>query len=156
VDFDAALGAGAGLAATVVMTALMVIAPMMKVRMDMPMMLGTMMMDPGAAAKAVGYVVHFMMGIVFGVIYAALVSAFDIETSVAGWAAIIGVVHGFAAGVMMSMMGSLHPRMRAATPSGAHVEAPGVFGVRYGAMTPIAIIALHAVFGAVWGAVYAA
>ncbi len=155
-EFGVAQAALAGLAATAVMTVLMAMAPMMKVRMDMPMMLGTMMVDPGSTARLIGYMVHFMMGVLFGIIYAALVSAFDIETSVAGWGALIGVVHGVAAGVMMSMMGMMHPRMRAATPSGAQVEAPGVFGMRYGAMTPIAIIGLHAVFGAVWGAVYAA
>ncbi|GAB4337803.1 MAG: hypothetical protein Kow0010_25980 [Dehalococcoidia bacterium] len=158
-DFDPGTAILAGLVATAVMTALMYAgASMMSVRMDMPMMLGTMMMPPGSAARMAGLVMHFVAGTVFFIIYAALFDAFGIDSTVAGWAALFGLVHGVLAGLMMVMMPMMHSRMATAgaVAGSGEVEAPGLFGKNLGQMAPMAIVALHVVFGLVGGAIYAA
>lgn len=158
-DFDAGQAILAGVIATAVMTVLMYMgAAMMKMRMDMPMMLGTMALPPGGAARAMGLVAHFIAGIVFFVIYALIIAGAGIESAIAGWAAVFGLVHGLLAGMMMGMMGAMHPRMAATagSPGASMMEAPGAFGRNMGSMAPMAIIVLHIVFGVIGGAVYAA
>ncbi len=157
-EFELGTAIVAGLVATAVMTILMYMGPMMGIRMDMPLMLGTMVMPPGPMARVAGLVMHFMAGAAFVVVYAALFNAFGIESGLAGWGALFGAVHGVMSGLMMTMMGAMHPRMAASTAGASQgtLTAPGFFGVNYGSMAPMAIIALHVVFGAVAGAVYAA
>lgn len=157
-EFEFGTAIIAGLAATAVMTILMYMGPLMGIRMDMPLMLGTMVMAPGPMARAAGMVMHFMSGALFFVVYAALFNAFGLESSIVGWAALFGAMHGVMAGIMMTMMGAMHPRMAASTAGGSTdtLTAPGFFGVNYGTMAPMAIIMLHIVFGAVAGAIYAA
>lgn len=158
-DFDIGMAILAGAVGTAVMTVLMYMgSAMMGMRMDMPMMLGTMMLPPGQAARALGMMMHFAAGIVFFIIYALLFDGFGLESATVGWASLFGAVHGVLAGMMMGMMGAMHPRMATATggQGTAAMEPPGAFGRNMGAMAPIAIIVLHVVFGAVAGAVYIA
>lgn len=151
---DFALGSAllAGLAGTAAMTVVLSMAPAMGIRMDMPAMLGTMFLPLGAPARLLGLAIHFMMGAAFFLVYAAIFDAAGLEESVAGWGALFGLVHGLIAGMAMGMMPAMHPRM--ADGPGA-VPRPGFFGVRLGAMAPVAIVLLHALYGAVGGAVYA-
>jgi hypothetical protein len=101
---------------------------------------------------------HFMMGVVFFLVYALLFDAFGLESAIAGWAALFGAIHGLAAGASMGMMPAVHPRMvRArADGDGGVVPAPGFMGTRLGGMAPTAIVMAHVVYGLVAGAVYAA
>jgi len=55
----------AGFVGTAVMTAVMYMGYMMNMRMDMPMMLGTMFLSKGPAAWALGVMIHFLMGATF-------------------------------------------------------------------------------------------
>lgn len=154
-EFDAGPAILAGLVATGAMTVLMYMAgAMMGMRMDMPMMLGTMLLPPGGAARAVGLMMHFMMGAIFFAIYALLFDALGIDSGVVWWAGVFGLGHGVMAGAMMGMMGAVHPRMTSASGT-AEVMAPGAFGTNYGTMAPVAIVLLHVVFGLVGGAIYA-
>ncbi|MEX2229982.1 MAG: hypothetical protein WEB13_10140 [Dehalococcoidia bacterium] len=151
----------AGLIGTVVMTAIMYGAAMMGMKMDMPMMLGTMLMPRGTAAWLVGVMVHLMMGAIFFVVYAALFDAFAIESGIVGWAALFGAVHGVIAGMALGMMPMMHPRLETTPagggpPSSGGVPAPGIFARNLGPIGPVAIIVLHVVFGAVAGVVYTA
>jgi hypothetical protein len=116
------------------------------------MMLGTMVMPRGTAALLAGLVMHFMAGAVFFVVYALLFDAFGLTSGIAGWAALFGAVHGVLAGMMLGMMPLMHPRL--ATADG--IPTPGMFGLQISSMAPIAIIVMHAVFGAVGGAIYQA
>ena len=141
----------AGVVATAAMTVLMYLGKAMGMSMDMPRMLGLMIVDPGSAAVGtVGLVAHVMMGIVFAIIYVLLFTLFGIAPS---WlsGAIFGAVHGVLAGLAFGMMPALHPRMG----NGEVLPAPGVFGHNLGAMVPLAIIVLHIIFGAFVGGVYA-
>lgn len=147
----------AGLIGTVVMTAVMYAGGMMGMHMDMPMMLGTMVMPRGTAAWVIGAMLHLMMGTAFFVVYAAIFDAAAIDSGIVAWSAGFGVVHGVMAGLAMGMMPAIHPRLETATSgTGTGVSAPGMFGLRMGPMGPVAIIALHVIFGLVAGAVYAA
>lgn len=150
----------AGLVGTGAMTAVMVMGSMMGMKMDMPMTLGTMFLPKGNAAWALGLMVHLMMGAAFFIIYAALFNAFDIESGIASWAALFGVVHGSIAGMAFGMMPVLHPRMARSTSGGQTpgetVPAPGFMGMKMGLMGPMAILLVHALYGFVGGLIYTA
>ncbi len=143
----------AGLIATAVMTILMYVARAMGMPMDMPRMLGLMFIGPDSSGLVyvLGLLVHFMMGVVFSIVYALLFNAFDLDPSWR-WGALFGAVHGVIAGMAFGMMPAMHPRMG----RGEVLDAPGPFGINYGAMVPVGVITLHVVFGAVVGWVYGA
>jgi len=157
-DFELGTAIGAGLVGTAAMTAVMYMGYMMNMRMDMPMTLGTMFLPRGPAAWVLGLMLHFMMGAVFFVIYAALFDALSIETGVVGWSALFGLAHGVAAGAAMGMMPAMHPRMvTAGGPGEAEgVVSPGFFATTYGIMGAMALIGVHVLYGLVGGLVYTA
>lgn len=132
----------AGLAGTAVMTAMMYVAPSMGMpRMDIPNMLGATFVEPDGNAIGLGAVAHFMMGAIFGIVYALLWTTVGIGAAGWLWGLIFGVVHGLVAIVAMPiMMGNLHPR----PPE-----------MEQGPMTIVGLIAGHAVFGIIVGLVYA-
>lgn len=146
-----------GLVGTIGMTVVMYMGSVMGMKMDMPMTLGTMLLPKGTAAWAVGLMMHLMMGIVFFIIYAALFKVFGIHSAIAAWSALFGVVHALVAGTAFGMMPALHPRMATgpASPPDS-VPAPGILGINMGAMGPMAVIAVHAIYGLVAGSLYAA
>lgn len=157
-EFELGTAILAGLAATAVMTAVLYMGYAMGMRMDMPMMLGTMLLPKGPAAWLLGLAMHFMMGAAFFVVYAALFDILAIEDTIAGWGALFGLAHGTVAGAAMGMMNVMHPRMESsAGQSGVSaLPAPGFFGLRVSAMAPVAILMLHVIYGAVGGAIYSA
>ncbi|MBI2918198.1 MAG: hypothetical protein HYY01_09400 [Chloroflexi bacterium] len=156
-EFDLTQAVLGGLVGTIAMTIVMYMGSwMMGLKMDMPMTLGTMFLRKGTAAWSVGLMMHLVMGAIFFIIYAALLGALGITSAVVAWTGIFGVIHGLMAGAAFGMMPALHPRM--ATPGATApdtVPAPGFFGVKLGAMAPIAIIVVHVIYGLVAGAVYA-
>ncbi|MBI4507945.1 MAG: hypothetical protein HY691_20660 [Chloroflexi bacterium] len=131
----------AGLVATVVMTALMYVAPMMGLpKMDILGMLGSMLTPTRRPAVAIGTALHLMMGVVFALIYATL------WTQGLGrpdwlWGAIFGVVHAVIAMMAMPMMMRMHPR------------PPAMAG---GPMAAMGLVMGHVVYGVVVALVYAA
>lgn len=102
-----------------------------------------------------------MMGtVVFGLVYAGLLSAFG---SAAWWVGlVIGLAHGALVGlVFMPMMPAVHPRMAsrpagtsAVSGGGVQLSHPGVLGSQWGAMTPVGLLMGHAVYGLVLALVY--
>jgi hypothetical protein len=157
-EFDLAQAIIAGVVGTAVMTAVLYVGFLMGMRMDMPMMLGTMMLPKGPPAWAAGLVMHFGAGIVFFIAYGLLFDAFGISETIAGWGAIFGLVHGFVAGMALGMMPVMHPRIAASSAgeSSETLPAPGFFGLNVSAMAPVAILLLHVIYGAAGGAVYSA
>jgi hypothetical protein len=157
-EFEFGSAIAAGLVATLAMTAAMYMGFLMGMRMDMPLMLGTMFLHKGPAARLLGLMIHFMMGAAFFVVYAAAFDAVSLESSLAAWGALFGLAHGVVAGMAMGMMGAMHPRLATAGGEQATdaLPAPGLFGVHVSAMAPLAILALHVLYGAVAGAIYAA
>lgn len=167
-DFDLLAALGAGFVATLAMTALIAMARAagMTRMPSFEMLTGSMMSGNPATARAMGVVIHYIvMGtIVFGIIYALLFTVFN---SASWWVGLlIGVVHGIVVGLIMGMMPAMHPRMgrpSAAQPNtssvtttsnGVRLSAPGLFGTRWGAMTPAGVLIGHAVYGVVLALVY--
>jgi uncharacterized membrane protein YagU involved in acid resistance len=156
----------AGLAATIVMSAMMTAAAKMGLTKMPPMhlILGSMMTADSDQARRLGMMLHYIvMGtVVFGLAYAALFTAFDSASAVTG--IVIGAVHGLIlGGVAMPMMPAMHPRMSAA-PGDVPVltehmgevalTTPGFFGIRWGGMTPVGILVGHVVYGLVVALIY--
>lgn len=130
---------GAGLVGTGVMTLLMALGPSMGMaRMDMLGTLGTMFVPEGAAARTLGGVLHFGMGVVFAAVYGLLWRS-GVGTVSPGWGLVFGAVHGIVAAAVMPAMRAMHPR-RPELPTGSKAAMGIVLG--------------HAVYGLVVAWVY--
>lgn len=125
------------LAATLVLSALMVLKSMMGVmpELDSPMMIAGMMGSPGT--PVLGWAVHFMIGVVgYG-----LGMAFLNERWPGGSPTVRGVIIGVVGWLLMMVM--MMP-----------MAGAGLFGMNMGLMVPMMTLVLHLVFGAVLGWVY--
>lgn len=166
-EFSVIGGLAAGLVATVVMSAMMKMssAAGMTQMPPMPLVTGSMLSGDRDTAIRIGVVIHYiMMGtVVFGLLYAAILSAVGGAAVLTG--ALTGLAHGVIVGAIgMPMMPAMHPRMGAVpTPAGGSgrqidgeldLPAPGLFGVRWGAMTPAGLVIGHVVYGLVFAVVY--
>lgn len=129
-------GVIAGFAATVVLSALMVMKGMIGVMpdLDIARMLGGMMSQGPAA----GWVGHFVIGsVVWGASFAVLYPELP-----GGPAWIKGALFGLAAWLLM---------MATVTP----MAGQGLFGMRLGSMAAMMTAVLHVIFGVVLGISYA-
>jgi hypothetical protein len=125
-------------------------------RMDLAFMLGTAVTDHRRKAKAVGYVMHFVLGLGFAFVYALCFAAIGRSSWWLG--AIFGVLHAlFVSTVLVNvMLPVVHPRM--ATPDTAAdeitlIEPPGFLMLNYGRNTFLITLTAHAAYGAIVGAV---
>ncbi len=139
----------AGVVGTAAISMLMAMGP----RMGMPKMaiwemLGTMFSKEGNLA--LGWIAHFMMGVIFAIIYAALWAA---GIGSATWLSGVtfGAVHFLIAGLMMGGMPMLHAGIRAGT-----VKAPGVLMLNSGIMGLMGGLIGHVIYGLVVALVYGA
>lgn len=157
----------AGLAATVVMSAMMALAARMGLTQMPPMTLvtGSMMSGDPDRARRLGIMIHYVvMGtIAFGLIYAGVFTAVDSASVPTGL--IVGAVHGIVVGAMaMPMMPAMHPRMSESNADEAFntdggkvtLSKPGFFGANWGAMTPVGLLVGHLVYGLVVALTYSA
>lgn len=127
----------AGLAATTVLSTLMVMKAKMGVmpNLDLPKMIAGMMGSPNS--PMLGWAVHFMIGIfAYGVAIAALNARLP-----GGSPTTHGVIIGVVGWLIMMVM--LMPMVGA-----------GMFGMTMGPMAPIMTLILHLIFGAVLGWTY--
>jgi hypothetical protein len=144
-----------GFVGTLVLTTLLQAASALGLtRVDLPFLLGTALTGDRVRAKALGYGLHFIVGLAFALVYLAIFAAIDQS----GWwlGAIFGLVHGlFAVTALVSILLPLiHPRM--ATPlsaagSSALLEPPGFMMLNYGARTPLVTVVGHIAYGAIVG-----
>lgn len=123
-------------------------------RMDLAFLLGTTVTDNRRKAKAIGYVFHFTIGIVFALIY----GAFFVVIGRSSWwlGALIGIVQAlFTATVLVNvLLPVVHPRI--GTPeTGANeialIEPPGFLMLNYGRNTFLVTLLAHLVYGAIVG-----
>jgi len=127
----------AGFAATVVLSILMVMKAMMGFmpELDLPKMIAAMMGSPDT--PAIGWVIHFMIGVVvYGVAMALLDEHLPGNGSTAH-----GVILGFIGWLIMMVM--MMP-----------MAGAGMFGMKMGVMAPMMTLVLHLIFGAVLGWTY--
>ena len=144
-----------GFVATVVLTGLMVAGQLAGLsRMDLPYMLGTILVEDPDRARVAGFVLHLVNGQVFALLYTG---AF----ALIGWASwwlgsLFGLAHGLAAlTVIIPLLPGVHPRM-ASERSGPELhtvlEPPGPFGLNYGRETSLFVLGAHVAYGAILGA----
>lgn len=126
-------GITAGLIATVVLSVLMMLKGMMGVMPDLDVI--AMIAGMMGAGAAMGWIAHFMIGAIYGLVF----------SQVAGRGATGGTV---ARGVGLGVAGWLMMMIVLMPMTGG-----GVFGLAMpsGMMVPVATLMLHAIFGAVLG-----
>jgi hypothetical protein len=123
-------------------------------RIDLPFLLGTAFSSDRSRAGAVGYALHFGFGLLFAGGYYVVFAA----TDEASWwlGALLGVLHALFAGTALVnlLLPLVHPRMGTSM-SAAHVtpllEPPGFLLLNYGYGTPLVMIVVHALYGAIIG-----
>jgi hypothetical protein len=123
-------------------------------RMDIPLLLGTVFSDNRSRANVIGYALHFMNGLIFSALYAAVF----FSVGQAGWlfGAVLGLIHAaFAGGALVNiLLPAVHPRMGTPwsdarqTPT---LEPPGFMLHNYGRHTALATIVAHLAYGAIVG-----
>jgi uncharacterized membrane protein YagU involved in acid resistance len=143
-----------GLIATAALTAVMIGAQLAGItRLDLPLMLGTLVAADPDQARVAGFFIHLVNGQGFALGYAAAFAAADEATWWAG--ALLGALHGVVALlVIMPLLPGVHPHMaseRAGLDSGAALEPPGLLGLNYGRETPLVTMLAHVVFGSALG-----
>jgi hypothetical protein len=144
-----------GVAATAVLTAVIVGAQLAGLtRLDIPLMLGTLITGDPDRARFVGFFLHLVMGQFFALFYAAGFA----QLGRSGWllGAGFGLIHATIAGaVLVPLLPTIHPRMateRAGPSSTTVLEPPGLLALNYGWSTPLVTMAAHVVYGAILGA----
>jgi uncharacterized membrane protein YagU involved in acid resistance len=145
---------GGVLGTMVLTTALRAASELGLTRIDLPFLLGTAVTADRIRAKLVGYVLHFVFGIVFALAYYAVFAVTARSGIVFG--ALLGVIHALFAGVALVniLLPAVHPRMGTgfdAAGSAPLLEPPGFMLVNYGRETPVAMILSHVVYGAIVG-----
>jgi hypothetical protein len=144
-----------GLLATTGLTAVMIAAQLGGLsRLDLPLILGTVVTPDPDRARVAGFGIHLFAGQCFALGYAACFVLLDSATWWIG--GLLGLLHGVVAlTVLVPMLEGVHPRMasnRSGPASVAVLEPPGLLGLNYGAQTPLVALAAHLAFGVALGA----
>ncbi len=122
-----------------------------QMRMNLFLMLGTMMVFRGGmAAYVMGAMVHAVMSIVFGLIHIGVLSALGVEGGV-GIGLLFGLVHWAVVGMAFGMIRPMHQLMRS-----GEMEAPGFFALSYPMATAAGFLMLHLLYGLLVSVVYVA
>jgi hypothetical protein len=123
-------------------------------RIDLPFLLGTVFTSDRSRAKALGYALHFLVGLIFALIYYAVFTALGRS----GWwlGAVFGLAHGVFSSTALvdALLPLVHPRMgtrSTAAPSVALLEPPGFLMLNYGAQTPLFALVAHMAYGTLVG-----
>lgn len=146
--------AGGFVGTLVLTTALRAAGELGLTRMDLPFLLGTIVSADRTRAKALGYVMHFVAGQLFAIVYFGIFSAIDHS----GWGlgAVFGLAHGLFAGTALVnvLLPVIHPRMGTLLSAAADrplLEPPGFMMLNYGHRTPLATIVAHVAYGTIVG-----
>jgi hypothetical protein len=139
-----------GVVATLAFTLFSIMGGAMGVsRMDNLDLLGSMMAQPGStASRTIGAVIHHTNGALLAIAWAYGVALLGLP---ANWLTglVWGVILTALALLMLSTMGALHPAIRS-----GEQEDPGLMATNFGAMTPLASLMGHLVYGLVLGLLY--
>jgi hypothetical protein len=143
-----------GLVATAALTAIMAVAQLAGVtRLDLPLLLGTLVTEDPDRARVAGFVIHLTIGEGFALGYAAAFALLDQATWWLG--GLFGLLHvAVALTVLVPSLAGLNPRIasdRDGPSSTAVLEPPGLLGLNYGGQTPLVAIGAHVVYGVALG-----
>lgn len=143
-----------GLIATAALTVVMIAAQLAgRTRLDLPLMLGTLVTEDPDRARVAGFFIHLAVGQGFALGYAA---TFALVGRATWWiGALLGLLHAAVAlTVLVPLLPGVHPRMashRAGPGTTPTLEPPGLFGLNYGIQTPLVAVVAHLVYGIVLG-----
>ncbi len=143
-----------GLLATATLTAVMIAAQLSGfTRLDVPLMLGTVVVEDPDRARVAGFFLHLGAGQAFALGYAAVFARAGEATWWLG--GLLGLLHGIIAlTVIVPLLPGVHPRMasdRAGPSARAGLEPPGLLALNYGAQTPLVTLAAHVAYGIALG-----
>jgi hypothetical protein len=144
-----------GLAGTVVLTTVLRAASELGLtRIDLPFLLGTAVTSDRVRAKAVGYALHFVFGVLFALAYYAMFVVIGAAGVLLG--GFFGFVHALFAGTALVniLLPVVHPRMGTgfdAAGSAPLLEPPGFMLLNYGRETPVVNALAHVAYGAIVG-----
>jgi hypothetical protein len=144
-----------GLAGTIILTTVLRASSELRLtRIDLPFLLGTVVTADRQRAKLIGFLFHFVFGLLFSLAY----YVGFVGLGRAGWllGAAFGVIHGvFAMTALVNvLLPVIHPRMGnplSSVDSTALLEAPGFLMLNYGRATPVVTLVAHALYGAMVG-----
>lgn len=156
---------GGGLMSVILYMGIIMMPQQMK--MNLFMMLGSMMLPVGAGAFAMGAMIHAGMSVVFGLVHGAVFAIADIDSAEAAWGLLFGLVHWAIVGMALGMLPLMHPRIRyegrrlipqaRGNPNSEELlDPPGFYALGYPMMTAMGFLMLHLLFGVVVGALYGA
>jgi hypothetical protein len=124
-------------------------------RMDLPLLLGTVVTGDRRRASLYGYAIHFGNGLLFSLAYAGIFAA----VGRAGWALGLGLglVHAaFAGGALINIvLPAVNPRMGTVWTDASEtpiLEPPGFLLFNYGRQTGLVTLVGHLAYGAIVGA----
>lgn len=141
----------AGMVGALAMTVLMVVARALDVTtLNIEMALGTLLTQKiNAGSWILGLMMHIVLGGLLAQLYAF---GFEFLTERAGaWiGAGFALIHASIAGVVMFVLGSIHPLMK----NSGELPAPGPFAITYGTLTALVFVGLHLVYGSWVGSLY--
>lgn len=144
-----------GLVGTLVLTTMLRAASEFRLtRMDIPFLLGTAVTENRVYAKAAGYALHFVFGLIFALGYWVIFVVIGESGVLLG--ALLGLLHGLFAGTALVnvLLPVVHPRMGTgfdAAGSSPMLEPPGFLLLNYGRQTPLVTVFAHVVYGAIVG-----
>jgi hypothetical protein len=122
-------------------------------RLDLPLLLGTLVTEDPDRARVAGFFIHLAAGEAFAFGYAATFALLHR----AGWwlGGVLGLAHAAVAlTVLVPLLAGVHPRIaseRAGPASAAALEPPGLAGLNYGTRTPLVAVAAHLAYGIALG-----
>ena len=122
-------------------------------RMNLPLLLGTIVSPDRSRAMTVGYAMHMAVGLAFTSIYAEV---FHILGKASWWlGSMMGLLHGFVALlIVLPLLPYWHHRMaterQGPTPTRL-LQPPGFLGLHYGRGTPLVTLLSHLIYGAALG-----
>jgi hypothetical protein len=144
-----------GFVGTLVLTSTLRAASELRLtRMDLPFLLGTAFSEDRHRAKAIGYALHFVAGLVFALMYwVAFVALGQSSWWLGG---LFGLVHVAFAGTTLVnvLLPVVHPRMgthATAARSTPLLEPPGLLLLNYGRRTPVVAVVAHVAYGMIVG-----
>jgi hypothetical protein len=153
-DFDIVATIVAGLVGGTAMAVILYMGIAMmpaQMKMNLFLMLGTMMVPAGSMAYIAGAMMHAVASIVFALIHVALYQVFGLESALIAWGVLFGVGHWVVSGMGLGMIPTMHSRMKS-----GEIQSPGAFALGYPAATAMGFFMLHVLFGVLVGAVYKA
>lgn len=146
-----------GFGATVVLTSILSMSQGFRwTRLNVPLMLGTIVTTDRDKAKWIGIFIHLVNGYIFSLIY---VAAFEVWGG-PSWqkGVLIGFIHSvFVLAVALPNLPAIHGRMASEyymADDFKQLEPPGFFALNYGMSTPVAVVIAHLIFGMILGAFY--